>query len=541
MSLDIKAPRATRLEQVAWRLGGLVAALTISACGGGGGGTPAPSGPDFEVFSGARACGAGGCGGDSADGSGVGSGGDGGDGAGGGLGEMQFVKVTVTKPDGTVLGSAALDSNLVSLYPRAYTGPIVLEFADDGSGNGAYYDESTKTWLKIGAAKFHVLVPALTHHVSVNPLTEAAYQWALNKYGSVAALDAAKMTTANNAVRDAFNLRVPSQYRVTDITNYSVAVSDATAAGALPNTHAGRWSTLLASLPRAALHFNPGLRFPALAFMNQITNDLLDDDTVNASVVTAGDVVAYGADLPQAITEAVSSVISEWGSSEQPAPTSAPSTCFNIALFTVGTKWDLTYNEFPFDSSATTSSFTAEVTRTTTFEGTPGLLEVKITDTSPDANGGVSYAYYGTDFSNGVVNYGSLIPDPSTGGSFVVTYTPPYADRLSVLTLSETQAIDVTSTFFQRDSLGNIIGKPSTVTNPLTTTFVGYEDISTEGANYRQACRFESPNGNGGVDVTWFTSSGQGVPVKTQSTDANGRVTDSSELATGTVNGVPVK
>ena len=51
-----------------------------------------------------------------------------------------------------MLGSAALDNNLVSLYPRAYTGPIVLEFADDGSGNGAYYDESTKTWLKIGAA-----------------------------------------------------------------------------------------------------------------------------------------------------------------------------------------------------------------------------------------------------------------------------------------------------------------------------------------------------------------------------------------------------
>ena len=199
------------------------------------------------------------------------------------------------------------------------------------------------------------------------------------------------MTTANNAVRDAFNLRVPSRYRVTDITNYSVAVSDATAASALPNTHAGRWSTLLASLPRAALHFNPGLRFPALAFMKP--------DHHRPAGRRHGQCLgrhrrrrrrlrprpAAGHHRNRLVGDL------EWGSSEQPAPTSAPSTCFNIALFTVGTKWDLTTTSSRSTPGPTTSR-SPEVAHDHVrgHARAAGSQDHRTTDATGD-----NYAYYG--------------------------------------------------------------------------------------------------------------------------------------------------
>ncbi|MFM2067958.1 MAG: hypothetical protein RLZZ584_2867, partial [Pseudomonadota bacterium] len=159
------------------RLSCIAAACVLVSCGGGGGGgyggpPVVPVAVEFEVLAGGGACN-GDCGGDSGDGGGVGSGADGGDGAGGGLGQMRHVRVLVRKPDGTALGSAVLQGNLVSLYPRTYKGAFILEFVDDGSGTGEYYDEARKAWVSLGGQKLHVLVPSLTHHVSANPLTEA--------------------------------------------------------------------------------------------------------------------------------------------------------------------------------------------------------------------------------------------------------------------------------------------------------------------------------------------------------------------------------
>lgn len=306
---------ARRLYPVA---GALALATALVSCGGGGG--PSRDNRPFEVLSGGIGCGLD-CSGNSSDGDGVGSGSDGGDGAGGSLSAMRNVSVDVKQPDGTLLGKAVLKDNLVSLYPHSYSGPFIVTFADDGSGTGECFDEARKAWLSIGAQELHILVPALTHHISANALTEAAYQLALKTEGANAVLTAAQMNTANEAVRAAFNARLGSTYTVSDITNYATPVDDKSVAGALPNTHAGRYGAVLAALPIAAVDFSSGLAAPALAFTRQFVADIVDDAQMNASVTV--DAPAYADTVADALAAGLTQTVATYGSSVLPLIESA--------------------------------------------------------------------------------------------------------------------------------------------------------------------------------------------------------------------------
>jgi hypothetical protein len=556
--------RARRVAQLA----GLCAVLALAACGSSDdeqtNAAPPPADPEMTMVSGDAACGGGGCGGDGSDGGGVGSGADGGDGAGGGLGEMRNIIVTARKPDGTVLASAKLQNNLVSIYDRKYKGAFVLEFADDGSGTGEYFDEGNKAWVRLQGQTLHVMVPLLTHHVSVNPLSEAAYQWAIAKYGSRAALTAERMTLANNTVRDAFNARVPLGYRVSDITNYAQAVSDKTVPGTLANTHAGRYSTLLAALPRAALAFAPGLRAPALSFARQLVSDVQDDDVVNSSVARPD---AYGVDLPARLAEALASARLDYANLSQPAPQAAPTACFNPAKFVVGTKWALVYDEvagqdgsFQLATRARAMSFNGlvrrpsltaaagtesllnlEVTRITpaSFANFPSAVEVKITDklTAPTSE---LFSYFGTDFSKGLVYLGFDTKGLLSDSQFRILQVnkPAFTSRQFLLGVGETETITITAeqTFLSPVD-GSVIVPPQTVQVLQTTRFAGYEDVTVLAGTFKQACKYEQLNPNGGVSsTTWITSSGQGVELKT--VDDTGFI---SQLKSGTVDGKPVR
>jgi hypothetical protein len=543
--------RLTRHLTPLLRMGVVAAAASMVACGGGGDDeVPAPGGGTigFEIIAGGDACGGGGCGGDGS-GGGVGGdgGGGGGDGAGGGLGEMRNVRVTARQPDGTKLGSALLQNNLVSIYDRTYKGAFILEFADDGSGNGEYYDEATQSWTRLGGQSLHIVVPRLMHHVSANPLTEAAYQWALNKYGTESALNAARMTEANEAVRAAFNLRVPVQYQISDITNYATAVSDATVANSLPNTHAGRYGTLLAAMPRAARLFFGGLPLPALYFTRELVKDMRDDGIVNASVNDA-EPLAYDATLPDLLVQALISARADYGQPAQPLPTDVPSICFNPALFAVGTKWQLDYVDFntatsPLLSPAsgkmvaqglqgTPSSLSLEVVRTTTFDKYTSALEIKTV-----ADGlTTSFAYTGTDFSQGLVNYGGTEPTDFQGIPLnaVTVIDPASVNRQFLLKVDESETITIngTTTFYNLDSTVFQVGAPQTVRQ--TTTFVGYEDVTVQGQSYKKSCHYQVDNETTTLDY-WYTSGGQGVPVLI----VGGGIR--SELVSGVVNGQAVK
>lgn len=527
------------------RMGALAAAASLVACGGDGGESPDPGGGTigFEIIAGGDACGGGGCGGD---GSGGGVGGDGGggsgDGAGGGLGAMRNVRVSARQPDGTKLGSALLQNNLVSIYDRSYKGAFILEFADDGSGTGEYYDEATKSWTRLSGQSLHIVVPRLTHHVSANPLTEAAYQWALNKYGTESALTAARMTEANEVVRAAFNLRVPAEYQVSDITNYATAVSDATAANSLPNTHAGRYGTLLAAMPRAARLFFGGLPLPALYFTRELVKDMRDDGIVNASVNDA-EPLAYDASLPELLVEALISARADYGQPAQPNPGGVPSICFNPALFSVGTKWQLDYTDIVLRAPLSgqggvvaqgtlLSSLSLEVVRVTTFGGYPSALEIK----TVDQNQTTSFAYTGTDLTQGLLNYGGTEPTDFQGIPLNATtvISPASLNRQFLLKVGESETINIdgTTTFYNLD--GSVFQVADPTRAQQTTTFVGYEDVTVQGQSYKKSCHYQVVNQSVTLDY-WYTSGGQGVAVLIVGDGTR------SELVSGVVNGQPVK
>jgi hypothetical protein len=61
--------------------------------------------------------------------------------------------------------------------------------------------------------------------------------------------------------------------------------------------------------------------------------------------------------------------------------------------------------------------------------------------------------------------------------------------------------------------------------------------VTVLAGTFKQACKYEQLNPNGGVSsTTWITSSGQGVELKT--VDDTGFI---SQLKSGTVDGKPVR
>lgn len=290
---------------------------------------------DFEVVSGGVACNDSGCSSDNPAGTGVaigteggpgpgdgdGSVGDGGSaGAGGGWSAVRNAVVTAYKPDGTVLGSAALVNNLVSLHARRYRGPFLLKLVD--TGGGEYFDEARRAWVRLNGRTLRAMVPALTHHVSLNPLTEAAYQLALRTAGRESALDAQAMRRANDAVLAEINDKLPAAYRTTDITNYATTIDDTSGIGTLPNTWAGRYSAVLAALPIAGRSHNPALAAPALSYGAQLSSDIVDDGLINASA-SVPDAAYAAATQARLLDTGICTAVGTWGSAQLPVAAGA--------------------------------------------------------------------------------------------------------------------------------------------------------------------------------------------------------------------------
>ena len=296
----------------------IVLLSVLAGCGGSGSG-PGPVVPPgnqgISMNGGGDACGAQGCSADN-----IGGTGPGGDGsassAGGSESALRNVNVVAYKPDGTVLGSAPLTNNLVSLFPVNFNGAFILKFVD--SGNGQYWDEAKKDWLSLQGETLHIMVPTLAHHLSVNALTEAAYQLALKQNGSEAALTAALMQRANDTVLAQFNAKLANAYKASDITNFATSIDDTSGPGTLPNTHAGRLSAVLAALPIAAANFNSQLSAPALSYGRQLIADIVDDGLLNNSVQVSNP--AYGASQINQLAAGVCTAIANWGSAAMPSP-----------------------------------------------------------------------------------------------------------------------------------------------------------------------------------------------------------------------------
>ena len=273
---------------------------------------------EFIVASAGGACGTGGCGGDSADGSGVGAGASGSASAGPGLSAMRNVRATVVKPNGQVLGAANVGTDyLVSLYPQTYSGPFIVEFAEISTGVGEYYDESLRQWLPLQGQKLRVMVPSLTHHISANPMTEAAYQYAVRQAGTQAALTATSMQQANALMLAQLNAKLPTAYQTNDVTNFVVPIDHNSGSGTLTNTWAGRYGAVVAALPIASTLFDSALSAPALAFTQQLTADMGDDSAFNASAAGTG--AAYDSKIAYQLNVGLCTAVSIWGSPTLPS------------------------------------------------------------------------------------------------------------------------------------------------------------------------------------------------------------------------------
>jgi hypothetical protein len=290
----------------------IMTAAVLSACGGGGGGdssvpaTTTSTDVPLRMQSGGGACGNG-CGGNAGGGSAAG-----GVGGGGGLSMMRNVVVSISKVDGKVLASADLASGLVSVFPGTQVGPFIATFTP--KANGEYFDEARREWVSLAGSTLRVLLPKLENNFSANAFTEAAYQYAIKKAGSEAALTAASMQEANDYVKTEFNTKLAERNKLTDITLLPTFIDDTKGLATLGTTSAGRYGALLSGLAFAAQAFNNKLTNPALAFMKQLVEDIKDNNKIDVSIKPSD--LAYGADLPERLDASVNQATTTWGAGE---------------------------------------------------------------------------------------------------------------------------------------------------------------------------------------------------------------------------------
>ena len=167
-------------------------------------------------------------------------------------------------------------------------------------------------------AKLRVMVPVLAHHVSVNPLSEAAYQYALQQAGGVeTGMTASSMQAANDLMKAQLNTKLPDPYRPVDITNFVTPLTDVSASGTLTNSHAGRYGAVIAGLPVAGALFDSSLVSPALSFLRQLSADFKDDGQFNASAQPTG--AAYGSTVTAYMNSGICRAVATWGSATMPS------------------------------------------------------------------------------------------------------------------------------------------------------------------------------------------------------------------------------
>lgn len=251
-------------------------AVVLVSCGGGGGGggtTPlagclafVQAGPDPGDVAGGPG--------------GVGDGGGSGAGSAGGVeGQFKRALVTVEQADGKQVGEAEVDDTygMVRVELCGYRGPVRFTLRGRADGTTVYYDEGRDAQLPFPANEtIHTVVAAYDKNVGITPLTEAAYQYIIAKYGADGWKNAANVREANEAIRAEFNRHLPVGLQIEDITRLPAIIGAATAAGSLPASPNALYGTVISGLAQSAALFNVGDITPALTISRQIGRDLSD-------------------------------------------------------------------------------------------------------------------------------------------------------------------------------------------------------------------------------------------------------------------------
>jgi len=303
-------PRRLRMRA---RLVSLAVAMTCAACGGGGGSTGdaatsttsttsttttnasactrrVVSGAPEGVVTGANYDG------DAGTGGGDSGGGDAG-GAGGAEGQFRNALVRVEQADGVVVGEAAVDDThgMVRFVLCDYSGPVLFTVQGKADGSTTYYDESRDAPLRFPAGEvIRAVVPQHERNVGITPLTEAAYQYVVARYGPDGWRNAAQVREANETVRREVNRLLPATLQVEDITRLPVIVGSATGTATgrkLPATANGLYGTVVSGIAIAAGLYKTDSVLPALEISRQFGLDLSDGrlDHFRCPAGTTGD------------------------------------------------------------------------------------------------------------------------------------------------------------------------------------------------------------------------------------------------------------
>jgi hypothetical protein len=254
-----------------WLTAALAALLNSCGGGGGDGGLPCVALVQSGPVAGDVAGGPGGVG----DGSGSGGAGS----VGGVEGQFKRALIRVDQADGRFVGEAQVDDTygMVRMELCQYRGSVKFTLRGRADGATVYYDEGKATELPFPAnEEIHALIPSYDKNVGITPLTEAAYQYVLAKYGADGWKVAANVREANEAVRVEFNRHLPAALQIEDITRLPAIIGPTTPAGSLPATRNGLYGTVISGLAQSAALFNVGEITPALTIARQIGRDLSD-------------------------------------------------------------------------------------------------------------------------------------------------------------------------------------------------------------------------------------------------------------------------
>ena len=329
----------------------LATLVMASACGGGGGGgdgdgsggtavspspapgagsSPAPLAPPPNPESGPEAIGVyagftgdvgwivSGLQGDG--GGGGGADGGGGGGAGGSLGQFRNALVYATRDDGRRLGPATTDptSGMVTIRPgRDYAGSLLVELV--GQAGSEYFDEAKNAWIPFPAGQvLRAQVERIRGNIGLTPLSDAAVALADSDPQLAQVPRAERARQANERVRLAINSQLPASYAVDHVTTLPVLINAASGKGALPDTPAGRYGSVIAALTFVGSQFNPPLPAPGLSIATQLSRDLADGTIDGAgpggAALAAADQLAYEAtQLPADLVAGIDRVNARYG------------------------------------------------------------------------------------------------------------------------------------------------------------------------------------------------------------------------------------
>jgi len=224
------------------------------------------------------------------------------------LGRLVGAIVTVRKLDGSALGSAttgATSGTATIAIDAAYSGPLLVEVA--GAAGASYFDEAAGVVVAFPAGEvMRALAATVQPDIGVTTLTEMAYQAARAAAGGDAALTAAMIQNANDAIRDAMAPELASGL----LTPPTLVGSRADLAQ-LPTSAAGKYAARLAALAQAARTADSANASPALAMLQQLKADMADGklDGRNADGTVAGSLNIPTASMAELLANALQTAL----------------------------------------------------------------------------------------------------------------------------------------------------------------------------------------------------------------------------------------